>query len=211
MFRIYGPLNAHELMPTKSPIKPLGVDKLDPGQAVQPAQENDHHHASQDSTRPEQAPRAYLEVEELPDDVPVVTARQIMSSPLLTASPESSIAEALQQFRTHGFRHLPVALASGRLVGIVSERDILRDLARAATGGEAPNLTPDGTPVEQLMTPGVLTATVDTDVRYIARVFVEQRIGALPIVDAAGGAQGIICRSDVLRAVMQHYALELWA
>ncbi|MFV2031347.1 MAG: CBS domain-containing protein [Gammaproteobacteria bacterium] len=56
----------------------------------------------------------------------------------------------------------------------------------------------------------VLTASEDTDVRYIARLFVEQRIGALPIV-ADGELKGIVTRSDVLSAVMRHFVLQLWA
>jgi len=56
----------------------------------------------------------------------------------------------------------------------------------------------------------VLTASRDTDVRYIARLFVEQRVGALPIV-SDGELQGIIAHGDVLSAVMRHFVLELWA
>ena len=60
------------------------------------------------------------------------------------------------------------------------------------------------------MTPRVLTANVDADARYIARLFVEQRIGAMPVA-TDGVLQGIITRSDVLGAIMWHYVLELWA
>ncbi len=60
------------------------------------------------------------------------------------------------------------------------------------------------------MTPRVLTASVDTDVRYIARLFAEQHIGAMPVAKE-GELKGIITRSDLLGAVMRHYGLELWA
>ena len=64
--------------------------------------------------------------------------------------------------------------------------------------------------IEQLMTQPVLAANVDTDVRYIARLFVERRIGAMPVAKE-GQLMGIVTRSDVLGAVMRHYTLELWA
>ncbi len=211
MFQIYGPLNVHDLMPTQSPIKPLSVDKIDAAQALLRAQENDHHHAVQEAGHRDVVTQAYRAVEELPGDVPVVVAGQIMSSPLVTVPPDASVADALGVFLAQGFRHAPVALDSGKLVGMVSERDMLRHLARLGKDYEVLDSAPAETLVAQVMTTAVLTATVDTDVRYIARVFVLDRLGAMPIVDASGVAQGMICRSDVLRAVMQHYALELWA
>lgn len=60
------------------------------------------------------------------------------------------------------------------------------------------------------MTPRVLTASVDIGVRCIARLFVEQHIGAMPVVEA-GQLKGMIIRSDVPGAVMGHYTVELWA
>lgn len=60
------------------------------------------------------------------------------------------------------------------------------------------------------MAPQVLTASIDTDVRHIARLFVEQHIGAMPIVKEEK-LKGMITRSDVLGTVMRHYALELSA
>jgi len=59
------------------------------------------------------------------------------------------------------------------------------------------------------MTPEVLTASTDTDIRYIARLFVERRIGAMPIV-RNNKLAGIITRSDILSAVMRHFNLEIW-
>lgn len=56
----------------------------------------------------------------------------------------------------------------------------------------------------------VLAASLDADIRYIARLFVEQGIGAMLIVSDAY-LKGIITRRDVLSAVMRYYTIELWA
>lgn len=61
------------------------------------------------------------------------------------------------------------------------------------------------------MTSNVLSASSDTDVRYIARLFVENRIGAMPVVLKNGNLAGIITRSNILDAVMRHFNMELWA
>ena len=59
------------------------------------------------------------------------------------------------------------------------------------------------------MKPRVLTANIETDVRHIVRLFIEQHIGAMPVMKA-GVLEGIVTRSDVLRAVVRHFSLELW-
>ena len=60
-----------------------------------------------------------------PDSTPV---RSYMSTKLIVARPEDSIVSAAHKMIAHGIRHLPVVDSSGRLVGIVSMRDVLRSL-----------------------------------------------------------------------------------
>ena len=80
-----------------------------------------------------------------------------------------------------------------------------RDLFQLMTGMDY-NLDDD---VIKVMTTPVLTASPETDVRYIAQLFVKQGIGALPVMEKHRLA-GIISRTDILRAVMNHFKLELW-
>jgi len=136
-------------------------------------------------------------------------ARQIMVSPVVTVTPETTVDEAMALFRARNFRHLPVvADESGGLIGMVSDRDLLGYLAGIDVA--QPPLRGGETQVNTLMQSPLLTAGVETDVRYIARLFVERRIGAVPIVNE-GQLVGIITRSDLLGSVMRHFVLELWA
>jgi len=138
-------------------------------------------------------------------------ARQIMVSPVMTLTPETTVDEAMQLFQVRGFRHLPVvADGDSGLLGMVSDRDLLRHLAGVSEAYQRQPARGGETRVGELIKLPVLTAAVDTDVRYIARLFVERHIGAVPITD---GEQlvGIITRSDLLGSVMRHFVLELWA
>ncbi len=138
-------------------------------------------------------------------------ARQIMVSPVMTLTPETTVDEAMQLFQARGFRHLPVVSSEvGELLGMVSDRDLLRHLAGVNEAYQRQPVRGGETPVGELISSPVLTAAVDTDVRYIARLFVERHIGAVPIVDN-GQLVGIITRSDLLASVMRHFILELWA
>lgn len=208
-FVTYG-LNGHELMPINQVFKrpmPERTAAIKPAPAIEERTPPDSRHAHDPRRRAEEA---YHAVERLRQELPVVVAEQIMVAPVTTITLEARISDALEHFQREGFRHLPVVTAAGRLVGILSDRDVLRRLAGLSLGDlpPVPRDHSDET-VEHLMAPRVLTATVDTDVRYIARLFVEQRIGAVPIMQEQR-LVGITTRSDVLRAVVRHYALELW-
>lgn len=138
-------------------------------------------------------------------------ARQIMVSPVMTLTSETTVDEAMQLFRARGFHHVPVvANEAGGLLGMVSDGDLLHHLAGVSEDFRHQPPQSGATPVGPLMKSPVLTASVDTDVRYIARLFVERHIGAMPITDD-GELVGIITRSDLLRSVMRHFVLELWA
>lgn len=207
-FAIYG-LNGHELMSLEKVFKKPIVEKVEAIVAERPIDDMDHSDASEQHKRQHSAERAYSAIAQLPQSPSTLLAKQIMTSPVVTLTPEAKISEALQQFQDKAFRHMPVVTTAGRLIGIVSDRDVLRYLA-GLTDRYRQLLHAADARVEQLMTPQVLTASVDTDVRYIARLFVERRIGAMPIVEE-DELRGMITRSDVLRAVMRHYTLELWA
>ncbi len=142
---------------------------------------------------------------------PALHAHQIMSTPVTTLTPETSLLDAWALFRKTRYRHIPIVDDTGCLVGIVSDRDLLR---YAAVNGRIPPYDGDSpeahTPIATLMKPRVLTATPDTEIRQIARVLIEQHIGAMPIMDYAGRLRGIVTRSDILRALVTHAPLELW-
>lgn len=208
-FKVYG-LSDQELMRLDRMFRRRIIEKTDAITAMHPIDEMEHHDPSEQHGRQHLAEQAYRAVEQLPNSPSVLLAEQVMTSPVVTLTPETVITEALRKFQAHAFRHVPVVTSAGRLVGIVSDRDILRYLAGLTENYQQQAPHTSDARVEQLMTPRVLTASIDTDVRYIARLFVEQHIGAMPIAND-GELKGIITRSDVLGAVMRHYRLELWA
>jgi len=208
-FGVYG-LNGHELMPLEKVFKSPVVEKAQAINPERPIDDMEPPRFLDQRSRQYQAEQAYAAVGKLPDSPSVLIAEQVMTSPVLTLTPDTSIAEALLQFQSNVFRHVPVVSSEGQLVGIVSDRDILGYLAGLTGSYQRQVSHTSDARIEQLMTQRVLAASVDTDVRYIARLFVEQRIGAVPIAKE-GQLMGIVTRSDVLGAVMRHYTLELWA
>lgn len=129
--------------------------------------------------------------------------RRFMRQRVVTIGEATSVREATNLMRERGIRHLPVLDARQRLVGIVTDRDlrqVVLDLAteRVATA-DAERL--GDLPVREVMTWGVVTVTPATDLRQAARVMREQRLGALPVVDAAMHVVGIITERDLITAL----------
>ncbi|HHS84042.1 MAG TPA: CBS domain-containing protein [Gammaproteobacteria bacterium] len=203
-------LNGHERMPLERVFKKAVVEKTEATTPVRAIDENGHQGGGETQGRQSRAAQAYQSIEQIPQAGTDLLAEQIMSSPVVTVPPEATVGEALALLRGRQVRHLPVVTSAGVLAGMISDRDLLRHLGGVSE--EYRQLQRGGIdePIAKLMNAPVLSASRDTDVRHIARLFVEQRIGALPIV-SDGELEGIIARSDVLRAVMRHFVLELWA
>jgi len=203
-------LNGHELMPLVKVFKDPIVQKVEAIVAKRAINKREHDVDPNPHGSKNYAVQAYQFVKELPPGQARVLAEQIMSSPVITLNSQSIVTDALALFQEKQIRHLPVMSSAGLLIGILSERDVLRYLSGLTENYQQQILSNKDEPVTALMKSPVLTASTDTDVRYVARLFVEQRVGALPIVTDSK-LRGIITRSDVLTAVMRHFVLELWA
>ncbi|MDX1736158.1 MAG: CBS domain-containing protein [Halioglobus sp.] len=152
------------------------------------------------------AVQAYREARKIPEREAVVHAYQIMSHPVQTASVNLDVQSALRRLRELGYQQLPVLDEQQRLVGIVSERDLLRTLVMA-TGGRD---TTAGRSIADAMSADVITADPVTDIRRIARVMLEYRLSAMPVVDERDALVGLVSRSDILRGVSSDPPLSLW-
>ena len=124
-----------------------------------------------------------------------------MESPVVTVRPDARVEDAAALMRRRRIRHLPVVDAGGRLVGIVTDRDLRQVLFDPAIL-DRPDLarTLQSLTVREVMTWGVVTVRPDTDVREAARLMHERKIGALPVVDG-GRVVGILTEGEVLRVL----------
>ncbi|OUL29300.1 CBS domain-containing protein [Nostoc sp. 106C] len=124
-----------------------------------------------------------------------LTARDLMSSPVRTIRPDTTIAEAQRILLRYGHSGLSVVDAAGQLLGIVSRRDI--DIALHHGFSHAP--------VKGYMTTNIKTITPETTLPQIEALMVTYDIGRLPVIDN-GHLVGIVTRTDVLRELHQNSA-----
>ena len=123
------------------------------------------------------------------------TARELMSSPVRSIRPETSVGEAHRILLRYGHSGLPVVDAGDRLTGIISRRDI--DIALHHGFSHAP--------VKGYMTPQLKTIAPDTLLPEIEALMVTYDIGRLPVLEN-GQLVGIVTRTDVLRELHQQKA-----
>jgi len=156
-----------------------------------------------------QSLNAYRVAESSGDQQTSLRAAQVMTSPVVSLFAKEEASKALDVLSQGSFRHIPVLSEHQQLIGMVSDRDIYRCMCTTGTGCRHGTKEKQGMFIEDMMKDQVLTASVDTDARFIARLFVEQRVGAMPIVEE-GKLVGIVTRSDILRAVMLNLHLDIW-
>ena len=126
----------------------------------------------------------------------------LMSRPVKTLGRNDKLSVADTLMRADRIRHLPVVDDDGRLVGIVSQRDLFFNaLVRAlGFGSAARTRTLDSILVKEVMTGDVVTTTPAVDIAAAAQVMVERKIGCLPVIDD-DVLVGILSESDVVSAV----------
>jgi acetoin utilization protein AcuB len=129
----------------------------------------------------------------------MLLVKDSMTRQVVTLSPETTAAEALALCRERRIRHLPV-LEEGRLVGIVSDRDLRS--AAPALGDPGRTEALQNLRISDVMTRDVVSARPDDPIEEAANAMRERRIGCLPVVED-GALVGILTSSDVMEALVQ--------
>jgi acetoin utilization protein AcuB len=123
---------------------------------------------------------------------------------VITIHPEMPIQEAQKRMREEHVRRFPVVDKHGRLIGIVSERDLLHAAPSDATSLSIweINYLLSKITVDQVMTREVITVTEDTTLEEAARIMADNKIGGLPVIQD-GKLVGIITETDLFKIFLE--------
>jgi len=149
--------------------------------------------------------------------------RDIMTRPAVSVREDITLKEAAAIMADQRFSGVPVVNNEGRVVGVITEADVLRhagtashtslrdswgwvspysdpnDFAQVRTGFERMATTTVG----ELMSKKVFTVTQDTEMEKAAAIMTKNRVNRLPVVDVDGRLVGIVTRADIVRAVAE--------
>ena len=128
-------------------------------------------------------------------EMAALCVRDIMTQTVLRLTPQQSVPEAISLLAQHRFRHLPVVEDAQNVVGIVSDRDLLRALTR---GPGTDQMT-----VQEVMKPQVVTVRPETPLSAAAAAMLQHRINCVPVLDDEKRLCGIVTSTDLLRVFQQ--------
>ncbi|PIE81922.1 MAG: hypothetical protein CSA11_02070 [Chloroflexi bacterium] len=127
-----------------------------------------------------------------------------MSKPVITVEPDLPIMEALNLMKTENIRRVPVVDGDGRLIGIVSDKDLLNASPSDATSlsvWEISYLVGKIT-VKKVMTKNVFAVNENTPIEEAARIMVDNKVGGLPVM-RGDRIVGIITESDLFKVLLE--------
>ena len=126
-----------------------------------------------------------------------------MSHPVITIPPDMPIVDVLNLMKREHIRRTPV-IKNGKLVGIVSDKDLLNASPSPATSLSVweMNYLLSKITIKDVMTRQVLTVTEDMPIEQAARIMVDNKIGGLPVL-RGDQVVGIITETDLFKVFME--------
>jgi CBS domain-containing protein len=141
------------------------------------------------------------------DEVPRPVARRVkdvMQREVQVVHADDLLTDAVLRMLQNGIRHLPVVDGESALIGMLSDRDLrsaIGDLRRALEGDAALGAL-QSTRVRSVMSGQPYAVGPEQTLEETGRILVDQRVGALPVVDAQDKVIGMVSYIDVLRALL---------
>jgi CBS domain-containing protein len=126
----------------------------------------------------------------------ISTVACVMSTHVISVAPNSLIEDAIDVMIEHSISGLPVIDDHGRLVGMISEYDVLQLLL------ESPSEVGMVAPVVNFMTCDIVSIPLDTPLDLVAHMMQTSGVRRLPVVDE-GRVVGIVSRRDLIRVVRE--------
>jgi acetoin utilization protein AcuB len=119
----------------------------------------------------------------------------VMTSKVVTLSVHHNFNDAVNLMNDRYFRHCVVVDSHSKIVGVISDRDILRALVR--------NPNSRSKSLDQIMTANPITVKRNTPIIDAVSKIVSRRINCLPVVEEDGAVCGIVTSTDLLKSYQQ--------
>jgi CBS domain-containing protein len=129
--------------------------------------------------------------------------REIMKTRVVTIGAGDRLSTVEDIMTLGGVRHMPV-VSQGQLVGVVSERDLLRASISnvEVTEDDDRRVFLHGIEIEAVMSKPAVVVTPSASLTEAAELMADHKIGCLPVVGAAGELVGIVTETDLLHALV---------
>lgn len=144
-----------------------------------------------------------------------VTARDIMNENVVKVTPEDTLEDVVKAMSAGEVSGAPVVDPDGKVVGIISEKDILRQMLGGKSGsimalmtgclraGGCMCMRVRDLSAREVMTSPAVTIQADANLADMADLLAGRKVNRLPVTDSEGRLLGILARSDIVNAMMR--------
>jgi acetoin utilization protein AcuB len=131
-----------------------------------------------------------------------MTVAEIMTTKVICASMDDTLDGIRKVLQMNHCHHIPI-VEGNRLVGIVSDRDVLKDLSPEADMEGADNhaLNTLKKKAHQIMSRKVITISPEDSVEEAAVAMLEKKFSCMPVLERSGAVIGIVTKTDILKSV----------
>lgn len=136
-----------------------------------------------------------------------MTVKDLMTRDVATVAPGESLSAIRELFSREESHHVLV-VEDGRLVGVISERDVLQAVSPflGTLGEQDRDLSTLAQRMHELIRRAPVTVTGDARIEEAAALMLEENVSCLPVLSAAGDIEGVVTSRDLLR----HTARGVW-
>lgn len=138
---------------------------------------------------------------------PVYEVRDIMTKNMIYTDNQATLEDAYRLLKEHQIGQIPVVTFAKKILGLVSKKMILNllmdDIENSKSILERK--------IEDIYLSEIITADPATDIRKVAKVMIDLKLDAIPIVDESDSILGIVSKTDIIKAVSHLPKLQLWS
>ncbi|MBP2675065.1 MAG: domain containing rane protein [Deltaproteobacteria bacterium] len=143
-----------------------------------------------------------------------VTARDIMNEKVVSVTPGDTLEDVVKVMSAAGVSGVPVVEADGKVLGVISEKDIIRRMLGGKSGsimtlmagclraGGCMCMRVRDLKADAIMTSPAVTVRVDATLAEMADILSGRKVNRLPVTDNEGRLLGILARNDIVNAMM---------
>ena len=175
---------------TSQVSSPYRVEEIDKDRRDEQGQPGQQFGGQSDAEKHEK----YLKAsEKLYKQRSVIVAGEIMNKKILPLHENLSIDEAWKLVKDHQIEHFPIVSSEGKLVGLLSEREILRKI-EAKEGKKS---------LKEVVSKETLCAEESANLHDVIQVFFDENLEAVPVVDEDQKVLGILSKNELLQTMMK--------
>lgn len=150
---------------------------------------------------------AYKEIANMDLSEPVYQVKDIMTKDVMCIDSQSTIQEAYTLLKENKISQIPILSFGRKILGLINKKIILNLLMDDIENTkEILNRK-----LEDIFLPEIITTDPISDIRRVAKVMIDFKLDAIPIVDEDDILLGIVSKTDILKAVSHLPKLQLWS